>query len=56
MDQKVIVSVDTYSNYLDAMLRMSLLRDVLSVTPEYNWEFIIRVMLDIPNKEEKNEP
>ena len=52
-DQKVIVSVDTYSHYLDSMLRMSMLRDVLRETPTYNWESIIRVMLDIPKEREE---
>lgn len=54
-EQKVIVTVDTYSNYLDAIIRVSLLRDMLRGAPVYNWEYIIRVVLDIP-KEEADEP
>lgn len=54
-DQKITMSLGSYSNYLDAMVRMSMLRDVLRETPPYNWEPIVRVMLDIP-KEGKNEP
>lgn len=54
-DQKIAMSLESYSNYLDAMIRISILRDVLRETPPYNWETVVRTVLDIP-KEVKNEP
>lgn len=38
--------------YLEAYYRLAILREILSKLPVYEWETVIRGVLDIPEKEE----
>lgn len=41
----------SYSNYLESYLKIKILRELLSKTKPYEWENIIRGVLDIPKEE-----
>ena len=51
-ETKIVLSEETYSNYLCDHMKLEILRDLLSKTRTYDWENIIRGVLDIPKKEE----
>lgn len=54
MDEQIniVLSQSTYSNYLSCYLKWEILRDMLSKTAGFQWESIIRGVMDIP-KEDK---
>ena len=44
-EQKVVMSLTTYSNYLAAYMKLQLLREALPTIPDYEWsKFISRVL------------
>lgn len=54
MDEtKIVLSETTYFDYLCDHMKLEILRDLLSRSATYTWENIIRGVLDIPEKEEK---
>ena len=38
--------------YFEAYYRLAILREILAKLPTYEWEAVIRGVLDIPKKEE----
>lgn len=50
-DLKIVVSlenyVETYTEMIEAQMKLRLLRETLAALPEYNWEKVIRVALEI---------
>ncbi len=48
MDEpKVVVSLETYSNYLEAIMKLQLLRETLPSISEYEWPKVITKVLYI---------
>lgn len=46
-EQKVIVSVDTYTEMIATQMKLKTLRETLEALPEYDWAKVIRVALGI---------
>lgn len=50
-EQKIVITATAYSNYLEAVLKLQLLKDMLETTPDYNWPHIVRKVLGMEEKE-----
>lgn len=46
-EQKIVITATAYSNYLEAVLKLELLKETLTVTPEYNWPLVVRKILNM---------
>lgn len=46
-EQKIVITATAYSNYLEAVLKMQLLKETLAATPEFEWPAIIRKILSV---------
>lgn len=52
-ETKIVLTETAYGNYLSSYLKLEILRELLSKTKSYEWETIIRGVLDIPVKEDQ---